>query len=80
MCTDSLLSTNIRSWAANKGTAGMKINAAWHEANPMPKNPTFEQRVAWHLAHQQHCSCRPIPPKLVAAMKKEGLSEKSVTG
>jgi len=42
-----------------------KINKAWHEKNKMPKNPTFEQRVKWHLAHQQHCQCRPMPEKLL---------------
>ena len=43
----------------------MSINAAWHKAHRMPKNPTFEQRVAWHRAHQRHCACRSIPAKLL---------------
>jgi hypothetical protein len=41
------------------------MNAQWHEANPMPKNPTVEQRIRWHLAHKVQCACRPIPAKLV---------------
>lgn len=43
----------------------MKINKAWHETNRMPKNATLEQRIAWHLEHQKHCQCRPIPEKLL---------------
>jgi hypothetical protein len=51
----------------------MKINKAWHEKNKMPKNPTFEQRVKWHLEHHKNCSCRPIPAKLAEEMKKRGM-------
>jgi hypothetical protein len=39
----------------------MSINQQWHDANPMPKKATMVERVAWHLAHQQHCGCRSIP-------------------
>ncbi|MCW5922296.1 MAG: hypothetical protein KIS77_08135 [Saprospiraceae bacterium] len=52
----------------------MKINKEWHEQNPMPKNATFEQRVAWHLEHLKNCSCRrELPKKLVEEMKKRGI-------
>lgn len=50
------------------------INASWHEQHPMPKNPTLAQRAAWHLEHQKHCSCRPIPEKLLAWMDAQGES------
>jgi hypothetical protein len=50
----------------------MKINAEWHRKNPMPKNPTQEQRMKWHVVHARHCSCREIPPKLHAEMTKLG--------
>ncbi len=53
----------------------MKINKEWHEKNRMPKNPTFEERVKWHLAHQKNCQCRPIPEKLLQEMKKVKNSE-----
>jgi hypothetical protein len=49
----------------------MKINKEWHLKNKMPSNATFEQRVKWHLAHQKHCLCRPIPQKLLDEMKKK---------
>jgi hypothetical protein len=41
-----------------------KLNAEWHLANRMPKNPTREQRYTWHLEHEKVCGCRPIPDKL----------------
>jgi hypothetical protein len=51
----------------------MKINKEWHLQNKMPKNPTFEQRVKWHLEHQKNCTCRPVPEKLVKEMKEKKL-------
>ena len=54
----------------------MAINKEWHEKNKMPRNPTFEQRVRWHLKHQKHCSCRRIPEKLLEEMKKRNIKPK----
>jgi hypothetical protein len=45
------------------------INAAWHARHPMPRNPTVEKRIAWHLAHQNACACRPIPSSLQEHMR-----------
>lgn len=53
--------------------ASAKLNKEWHLAHPMPKNPTFEQRVKWHLEHQKHCGCRKISGKLAEEMKKRGI-------
>jgi hypothetical protein len=50
-----------------------KLNKAWHEKHRMPPRATLEQRIRWHLQHRRHCSCRPIPPKLAAAMEAKGL-------
>jgi hypothetical protein len=47
-----------------------KINKAWHEKNRMPKNPTIDQRVEWHIAHQLHCQCREMPEKIKQEIKK----------
>lgn len=53
----------------------MKINKEWHEKNVMPKKPSFEQRVIWHLEHLQNCSCRrEIPKKLAEEMKRRNIS------
>jgi len=51
----------------------MKINKEWHEKHRMPKNPTIEQRIKWHLEHQKNCSCRPITGKLAEEMRKRGI-------
>jgi len=49
----------------------MKLNKEWHRAHPMPANPTLEQRIKWHLEHQQHCACRKIPGKLAEEIKRK---------
>jgi hypothetical protein len=50
-----------------------KINAAWHQAHRMPKNPTIDQRIAWHIDHAKHCGCRPIDGKMRDEILKRGL-------
>lgn len=50
-----------------------KLNKEWHLKNRMPANPTFEQRVQWHLAHEKNCSCRAVPKKLLEEMKRRGV-------
>lgn len=52
----------------------MKINAEWHKQHPMPKNPTIEERIEWHLEHVKKCKCRDIPEKLKAEMARRGIS------
>ena len=47
-----------------------KINATWHRQHPMPKNPTAEDRMAWHQEHAEQCGCRPIPARIAALMKR----------
>ena len=51
----------------------MKMNKEWHLKHAMPKNPSIDQRIKWHLEHQKNCSCRPIPEKLAEEMKKRGI-------
>jgi hypothetical protein len=48
----------------------MKFNKKRHLSHRMPVKATLEQRIAWHIEHKQHCSCRDIPEKLKAEMKK----------
>ena len=50
----------------------MRINAEWHRAHPMPKNPTHEQRLEWHREHVRNCGCRKPPPKLAATLEADG--------
>jgi len=47
-----------------------KLNKEWHLTHRMPPNATLEQRIAWHLEHSKHCSCRAIPGKIKAEIKK----------
>ena len=50
-----------------------KLNKPWHAKHRMPPNATLAQRIRWHLQHHKHCGCRPIPAKLAAVMKEQGL-------
>lgn len=51
----------------------MAINALWHSQNKMPKNPTQDQRVAWHLAHSKNCDCHPLTGKILEEIKRRQL-------
>ncbi len=51
----------------------MEINEAWHRANPMPKNPTPDQRVLWHVAHARNCRCREMPETIRIEAVRRGL-------
>ena len=51
-----------------------KTNAAWHRANPMPKNPTLDQRIAWHVEHARNCGCRKITGKLKEEFERRGIA------
>ena len=51
-----------------------RINAEWHQANRMPKKPSFEERVAWHVEHLRNCSCRTeLPTRLAEQMRERGM-------
>jgi HEAT repeat protein len=45
----------------------------------MPRTATLEQRLAWHMDHQRHCACRPIPPRL-ANLIRSGRNRRSLRG
>jgi len=47
------------------------VNAAWHERHVLPEGAALEQRIAWHREHQRRCACRPIPPKVLDAMRRD---------
>ncbi len=56
------------------------MNRAWHDRHPMPKGAAPEARLAWHLAHQNACGCRPVPARLLAALAgaAPGVQKKTV--
>jgi hypothetical protein len=48
----------------------MKTNRTWHLTHPMPKNPTIDKRIEWHIEHHKNCSCRQVPEKILEEIKK----------
>ena len=56
------------------------MNVSWHANHPMPQRPSDAQRLAWHLAHQKHCGCRPIPARLLGQMQQSGSTPRSAPG
>lgn len=50
-----------------------KINKDWHEKNRMPKNPTIDQRVFWHVEHTKNCQCRKPEGKILEEINKRGI-------
>ncbi len=49
----------------------MPINAEWHRAHPMPKNPSRDERARWHQEHADACGCRPIPESVLRAIARQ---------
>ncbi len=50
------------------------MNKEWHLKNKMPKNPSLEDRINWHIEHSKNCSCREMPESIlkeIAGRKKE---------
>ena len=50
-----------------------RLRRAWHDAHPMPRNPTMAQRVRWHVAHAKACGCRKIPANVVRELATRGI-------
>jgi hypothetical protein len=50
---------------------GVNINAEWQRAHPMPRNPSFEERVAWHREHAVQGGCRRPPPDIADRLERE---------
>jgi hypothetical protein len=48
------------------------LNRAWHQQHVMPKRPSVEQRLRWHVAHARACGCREIPRTIVAELRRRG--------
>ncbi len=46
------------------------LNKKWHLTHTMPKNPSLDQRVKWHVEHARACSCREIPVSILKEIKK----------
>jgi hypothetical protein len=48
----------------------LNMNARWHRQHPMPKHPTEQARVKWHLAHTKVCGCRDMPDSVAALIRR----------
>ena len=48
------------------------MNEKWHSTHHMPKNPTMDERVTWHLEHAKECACRPIPEEIKKEIERRG--------
>lgn len=58
-----------------------RINREWHLANKMPKDPTLDQRVAWHLDHRKNCSCRTdLPISIRQELQRRGIEIPAQSG
>ena len=52
-----------------------RLNADWHRAHPMPKNPSLDQRIVWHEEHSRVCGCRPMPDSIAAGLRARSNAE-----
>ena len=60
--------------ASDERNQGPGMNATWHQRHAMPKSPSLEKRVRWHMAHAKACGCRGIPQPIVAELRRRGIS------
>lgn len=52
----------------------MNRNVEWHSKNNLPENPTFDQRVRWHIDHARNCPCPPLDGEMLDEIKKRYMS------
>lgn len=72
--TPAAATATSKTAAISKPDAHPRLNREWHLANKMPPKATLDQRIAWHVAHREHCGCREITGKLSAQMQERGLA------
>jgi hypothetical protein len=60
---------------AKSGKKLPRLNADWHRAHRMPKNPSLARRIAWHEEHACVCGCRPMPDSIAAAIRARSDAE-----
>lgn len=44
------------------------MNEDWHNEHHLLPNAPLDERVRWHLQHQQKCACTPVPADVQAAI------------
>jgi hypothetical protein len=50
-----------------------RLNREWHLAHKLDRHANMDERIDWHVNHAANCSCRPIPPTVIAEMERRGL-------
>ena len=54
------------------------MNGAWHRRHPMPKSPTLDRRLQWHVEHAKFCGCRAMPASIAKEMKRRETDARDV--
>ena len=50
-------------------------NTEWHLKHTLPKNPTLDQRVTWHMEHARRCPCPSQDEDIMEELKKRYLGK-----
>ncbi len=50
-------------------------NTKWHLKHKLPKNPTLDQRVKWHMEHARRCPCPSKDEDIIEELKKRYLGK-----
>ena len=50
-------------------------NTEWHLKHKLPKNPTLDQRVKWHMEHARRCPCPSKDEDIMEELKKRYLGK-----
>ena len=50
-------------------------NTEWHLKHQLPKNPTLDQRVTWHMEHARRCPCPSQNQDILEELKKRYLGK-----
>lgn len=50
-------------------------NTEWHLKHQLPKNPSLDQRVKWHMEHARNCSCPSHDEDILEELQKRYLGK-----
>jgi hypothetical protein len=50
-------------------------NIEWHSKHRLPKNPTLDQRVKWHMEHARRCPCTAHDEDILEELRKRYLGK-----
>ena len=70
--------TSRRSLRQAQSRKKQPVNKSWHKCHRMPRTAKLDERIAWHIAHKQHCGCREIPATIRRKMIEQNVVEHPV--